>query len=125
MRKIMALAVIGATLALAVPAHAEEQSTQTQPGRMGEHRAGGERAGERGGGHRGEMMKRLDTNGDGAVSKEEFLAGANERFSKMDRNGDGKLTQDDRPQRPEGGGPNGGQGGGDAPPEPPADGGGE
>ena len=113
MRKIMALAVIGATLALAVPAQAEEQ-TQQRPG------AG------RMAGHRGEMMKRLDTNGDGAVSKEEFLAGANERFAKMDRNGDGKLTQEDRPQRPEGGGSNGGgQGGGDAPPEPPADGGGE
>jgi len=122
MRKIMALAVIGATLALAVPAQAEEQ-TQQRPGagqmegRMGSGRMAG---------HRGEMMKRLDTNGDGAVSKDEFLAGANERFAKMDRNGDGKLTQEDRPQRPEGGGPNGGrQGGGDAPPEPPADGGGE
>lgn len=51
---------------------------------------------------RGEMFKKADKNGDGAVDKAEFLAQAEEHFAKMDKNGDGKLTKEDRPQRPEG-----------------------
>ena len=48
-----------------------------------------------------EMMKRLDTDKDGKVSKAEFLASPNakkdeakatERFGKMDKNSDGSLT---------------------------------
>lgn len=55
---------------------------------------------QEGGGNRREMMKEklreMDTNGDGAISKAEFMAGAEARFSKMDRNGDGKLDKEDR-----------------------------
>jgi Ca2+-binding EF-hand superfamily protein len=48
-----------------------------------------------------EAFKKLDTNNDGSVSKEEFLAGprgkaepakAEEHFKKMDKDSDGKLT---------------------------------
>ena len=48
-----------------------------------------------------EMFKKLDTNGDGFLSKEEFLASpgakkdlpkAEERYKKMDKKGDGKVT---------------------------------
>jgi hypothetical protein len=51
-----------------------------------------------------EMMKRLDTNTDGAVSKEEFLASpraqkdpasAGKRFDDLDKDKDGKLNKDE------------------------------
>ena len=42
-------------------------------------------------------MKRIDTNGDGKISKEEFLAfekgQSDEKFSKMDTNGDGSIDK--------------------------------
>jgi Ca2+-binding EF-hand superfamily protein len=37
-------------------------------------------------------FKRLDTNADGFVSREEFYAGRPDPFVKMDANKDGKLT---------------------------------
>ena len=44
------------------------------------------------------MFERHDTNKDGEMSKEEFLAGAEERFTKMDLNGDGKITKEELEQ---------------------------
>ena len=49
---------------------------------------------------RGEkMMEKLfekqDTDGDGAISKVEATAAADERFSKMDADADGKLTKEE------------------------------
>ena len=47
------------------------------------------------------IFKRKDTNGDGALSKEEFVAKmkdaekAGKSFDKKDKNGDGKLTLDE------------------------------
>ena len=41
------------------------------------------------------IAHRLDTNGDGRVSKDEFLAMAKTRFAKLDKNGDGFLTADE------------------------------
>jgi len=41
------------------------------------------------------IAKRLDTNGDGTVSKDEFLAAAKTRFAKLDKNGDGFLSADE------------------------------
>jgi Ca2+-binding EF-hand superfamily protein len=47
------------------------------------------------------LFKKLDTNGDGSISKEEYMASpqakkdatkAGERFAKLDKDGDGKLT---------------------------------
>jgi Ca2+-binding EF-hand superfamily protein len=53
--------------------------------------------GGEGGGRLGEFMKRADTNNDGKISKDEFLAmskaEAEERFSKVDANGDGSVDQ--------------------------------
>jgi len=43
----------------------------------------------------GWLIKKGDTNGDGAVSRDEFLAKAAERFAKMDTNNDGKITADE------------------------------
>ncbi|MEP7245772.1 MAG: EF-hand domain-containing protein [Gammaproteobacteria bacterium] len=51
------------------------------------------------GGHEGAWFNRLDTNKDGAVSKEEAQAAADERVTKMfaelDTNHDGQITQDE------------------------------
>jgi len=41
------------------------------------------------------IARRLDTNGDGRVSKDEFLAIAKARFAKLDKNGDGFLSADE------------------------------
>ena len=40
-------------------------------------------------------MKRIDKNGDGKISKDEFVAVQIERFTKMDKNGDGFLSKDE------------------------------
>ncbi len=37
------------------------------------------------------FVKRMDTNGDGVVSQDEFLAAAKTRFAKIDKNGDGFI----------------------------------
>jgi Ca2+-binding EF-hand superfamily protein len=37
------------------------------------------------------IVKRLDTNGDSVVSREEFLAAAKQRFARIDKNGDGFI----------------------------------
>ena len=53
-------------------------------------------AGHHGGGKgAAHKIKRMDTDGDGAVSKEEFMAHKEEKFNKKDENGDGVLTEDE------------------------------
>ncbi|TLY51201.1 MAG: hypothetical protein E6K53_08150 [Gammaproteobacteria bacterium] len=43
------------------------------------------------------VVKKLDTNGDGVVSLDEYLAGAKTRFGRLDKNGDGYITADEAP----------------------------
>lgn len=46
------------------------------------------------------LLALYDTNGDGKVAKEEYLAAMEKRFTGMDANGDGALTSDElMPQR--------------------------
>jgi len=40
-------------------------------------------------------MKKVDTDGDGMVSKTEFMAKHEEKFMKMDANSDGMLSKDE------------------------------
>jgi Ca2+-binding EF-hand superfamily protein len=40
------------------------------------------------------MLKKLDTDGDGRVSRAEFQAGKQAKFDKMDNNNDGVVTTD-------------------------------
>jgi len=40
-------------------------------------------------------IKAMDTNGDGAIDKAEYLAHAEAQFKKLDLNGDGRITQDE------------------------------
>jgi hypothetical protein len=55
------------------------------------------------------LMQALDPNQDGVIDADE-IANASEALKKLDKNGDGKLTPDEyRPQAP--GGPGGGRGG--------------
>lgn len=55
-----------------------------------------------------EMFMSADGNGDGVVSRQEFIAGRQARFDRFDRNGDGYLSSADAP----GGGRRRGGGGG-------------
>ncbi|WP_425229517.1 hypothetical protein [Sphingomonas sp.] len=59
-------------------------------------------------------MMRADTDGDGAISRAEYLAAAGVRFDRMDANHDGKLTPDELGARMGGGR----RGGGEMPPPP-------
>ena len=66
------------------------------PAGAGKHhggREGGSR-GEHGGGKM--MLKMADTNKDGAVSRDEFLAAHAQHFGMMDANHDGQVTQAER-----------------------------
>ncbi|MFC3173026.1 EF-hand domain-containing protein [Novosphingobium bradum] len=69
-------------------------------GGPGEHRMGGmEGMGGMGAMramHGMRMLGRMDTNGDHAVTRDEFLAGALKRFDTADANHDGKLTPEER-----------------------------
>jgi Ca2+-binding EF-hand superfamily protein len=68
-------------------------------------------AGEKGKGKHGKAdaikaeLKKRDTNNDGSISKEEFLAGAKDAtraekaFTKLDRNSDGVLNKEDRQKK--------------------------
>jgi len=49
----------------------------------------------------GRGLARSDSDGDGRVSKAEYLARADERFARMDKNGDGQLTPDEMAPRRE------------------------
>ena len=111
-----------------------------QPGaRANGPAAGGpdRRRGSRGGAHKGDhgnrgggmMMKMADTNKDGVVGRDEFLAAHNHHFDMLDANHDGQLTQAERQAARQKmhamgggmrhGGPRGGAAMGDLPPPPP------
>ena len=69
-------------------------------------------------------MMRADANGDGVITREEYLAQAGQRFDRMDLNHDGKIDQTEMQQVGERMRGRGGmRGGGDMPPPPPPPGG--
>lgn len=47
------------------------------------------------GGHFEKMFEKQDTDGNGEVSKDEFMKSAEARFAKMDMNGDGVITKEE------------------------------
>jgi len=47
-------------------------------------------------GHHGKMMTKIDTDGDGRISKDEFATFHNEKFDRMDSNGDGYIDANER-----------------------------
>lgn len=59
--------------------------------------AGGAYAADTAGGkHHGGMMKKIDTNGDGVVTREESRAFSDKKFDMIDTNKDGKIDQTER-----------------------------
>lgn len=44
---------------------------------------------------KGDHWKKIDTNGDGVISHDEFMANSETRFKEMDTNGDGKLSKEE------------------------------
>jgi Ca2+-binding EF-hand superfamily protein len=46
-------------------------------------------------GHGGMGFMHADTNGDGVISKDEWLAASDKRFARLDTNGDGVLTEEE------------------------------
>ncbi len=45
------------------------------------------------------MMRMADANGDGVVTRDEYVAATDARFARMDSNGDGVLDESERPGR--------------------------
>ncbi len=85
----------------------------------GRHARHGRRGG-RGMGGPEAMMRRADANGDQAVDRSEFVAGALRRFDRQDANSDGSVTADERRAGRRGGRGMGGGEGMFPPPPPPA-----
>lgn len=73
-------------------ARADQPQGAPQPGTDGQHPHMGHGM-HRPGGRHGDMMKRLDTNNDGVITKAEAEAAAMQRFDKMDANHDGRIDQ--------------------------------
>lgn len=46
-------------------------------------------------GGKGKMFEKHDTNGDGVISKDEFMSHAEERFGGIDADGNGEISQDE------------------------------
>jgi hypothetical protein len=44
---------------------------------------------------KGHRMKMMDTDGDGVISKDEFMSHKEQKFNKKDENGDGVISEDE------------------------------
>lgn len=84
--------ILAAALA-AAPAVAQQGASNSDPAPNGRMGPGGRMGGPAG------MIRRADTNGDGVITRAEYIAAVDARFARMDRNGDGVLTPDEMPRR--------------------------
>ena len=83
--KASTVLIVGCALMVASTVLAEQRPTRERESE-GEHRPEG-------------FFARLDTDGDGAVSHEEF-DGPDDHFQHLDRDGDGFINGDEAPRRP-------------------------
>jgi hypothetical protein len=94
MRKLLMLATTAFVVSAVAPAFAEDAApaapaaevTTTTEATKDAPKAGKHRKGKG-------MFERGDTNGDGVVTKEEFLKQSEEAFKNLDTDGDGKITK--------------------------------
>ena len=86
LRQLMMLPL--ALCVMAAPAFAGSQDAK---GAAGGHMGKGHMDGKM-----GQMWQKMDTNGDGQVSKDEFVNARGAMFDKMDTNGDGILQDSER-----------------------------
>ena len=84
-------AMMASSAFIVIPASAD-----VNPFQMTDRSSGYMVAGSHGGKHN--KMKMMDTDGDGSVSKEEFMTYAEEKFDRKDTNGDGVLNADEMKQ---------------------------
>jgi hypothetical protein len=88
MKKILTLAAL-AMIAVPAASYAEDAAAPADAPKLeGEHK-GEPKDGP------GKMFKETDTNGDGMMSKEEFMAFHEKRFGDMDTSGDGQISADE------------------------------
>ena len=71
------------------------QSADENPFAMPELSSGTSVADRHGGHGKHRKMKMMDADGDGSISKDEFMAHAEKKFEKKDKNGDGVLSGDE------------------------------
>lgn len=102
MSKLLMLAAATLVLATAPAFAAEDQKPMSPPPAGHEAMPHGMPGGMPGGmndGKRENNFKEADTNNDGSLSRDEFVAHAQKRsaelFAKMDANNDGKLTREE------------------------------
>ncbi len=94
MRKFLLLAASAFVVTAAAPAFAEDAApAATVPATTEASKETSKDASHKGP-HRGKsLFERGDTNNDGVVTKEEFLAQSEESFKALDTDGDGKITK--------------------------------
>lgn len=94
--------LLASTLVFSSIAFAQQSSDdETQPPQYERDYGEGEFKGKHKGKHKGKgkriakMMKRVDTNEDGQIDLNEFLAHSEQRFQNMDLNSDGYVTPEE------------------------------
>ena len=128
--RMIAAALLSALVAAPALAQQGPGSSQASPSTASAPEDGrGQGPGWRGGRGGAAMLRMADANGDGVVTRAEYLAAVDARFARMDANHDGVLTLDEMPMRGmrlggrgQGGRGQGGMTGGDVPPPPPPNG---
>ncbi len=100
LKLILAVAAIGAFVASCGSTSETTSSKETISKQSQERNGGGKK-------DAASMLKQMDANGDGALSKEEVKGPIAENFSTIDTNSDGKITLEElkNAPRPKGGRP--------------------
>lgn len=83
MKKTKILTLLGVTsMALALSSGAAMAQHHEDMGHDGPHKGA-------------KMFEKMDTDGDGVITKAEFVTASEKRFEKMDTDGDGNITEDE------------------------------
>ena len=102
------------SLALADEDTEKPEGRKERPERPAGERPGGERPGGPGGG-RGDMFAAMDSDGDGKVTKDEYVAFQMKRFAEMDADSSGDISKEEAEKAMSRFRPGGNRPGGDRP----------